>query len=108
MLLFLILLLLWPSDAAARTVLPRSWFRAAGQVPLWRSAHDAQHQKSAAGPGDDLDDWMTREEGVALERLLDNAAPGGRHVLDLPPGTIVASPSRESPDYYYQCTPTPF
>ena len=104
MLLFLILPLLWPSDTAARTVLPRSWFRAAGQVPLWRSAHDTQLQKSA---GDDLDDWMAREEGVALERLLDNAAPGGRHVLGLPPGTIVASPSRESPDYYYQCASTP-
>jgi hypothetical protein len=108
MLLFLILPLLWPCDVAARAVLPsRSWFRAAGQVPLWRSVPDAQRQKPAAAPADNLDDWMAREEGVAIERLLDNAAPGGRHVVDLPAGAIVASPSREFPDYYYQCASTP-
>ena len=108
MLLFLILPLLCAGDVAARAALPRRGFRAAGQVPLWSSPHDAQHQKSAAGPGDDLDDWMTREEGVALERLLDNAAPCGKHVDNLPPGTIVASPSKKSPDYFYQCTRAPF
>jgi hypothetical protein len=97
MLLFLILPLLCPCDA----VLPRGWFRAAGQVSL------GLRQKTA-GRSDDLDDWIQREEGVALERLLDNAAPGGRHVLDLAPGTIVASPSRDAPDYYYQCARAPF
>jgi hypothetical protein len=106
MLLFLVLPFLWPCDVAARTALPRRWFRTAGQVPLWSSVYDEQHQKS--GEIDDLDDWMKREENVALEKLLDNAAPGGKHGRELPPGTIVASPSRESPDYYYQCmTKTP-
>src|ERR1700744_6608542 len=105
MLLFLLLPLLSPGDAAARAVLPaRSWFRAAGQVPLWRAEPDAPTHKSAAGPADDdLADWIAREEAIALERLLANAAPGGRHGAALPAGAIVQSPARDLSDYYYQC-----
>jgi hypothetical protein len=102
MLLFLILPFFCARDIVALTTLPRRWFRTGGQIPLWSSVYDEQHQKP--GPIDDLGDWIKWEENVALEKLLYNAAPGGKHVRNLLPGTIVASPSRESPDYYYQCT----
>ncbi|KAF2682059.1 glycoside hydrolase family 15 protein [Lentithecium fluviatile CBS 122367] len=53
-----------------------------------------------------LDDWIEREERIALDKLLANVKPGGRnvegngkHVAD---GTVIASPSTESPNYYYQ------
>lgn len=57
-----------------------------------------------------LDDWIHGEERIALDRLLANVKPGGVNVqghegvLD---GTIVASPSKDEPDYWYQCTIRP-
>ncbi|KAF2458857.1 glucoamylase I precursor [Lineolata rhizophorae] len=51
---------------------------------------------------DSLDSWLEREEDIAIDRLLDNVAPGGRNVRDAAPGTVIASPSRHHPNYYYQ------
>jgi glucoamylase len=51
-----------------------------------------------------LDDWLAVEEKIALERLLDNVAPSGRNAKDAAPGTVIASPSKSYPDYYFQCT----
>ncbi|PSN61964.1 hypothetical protein BS50DRAFT_134287 [Corynespora cassiicola Philippines] len=53
---------------------------------------------------DSLDAWIEREETIALERLLDNVAPGGKNtqgngVVD---GTVLASPSTSMPDYFFQ------
>lgn len=51
-----------------------------------------------------LDEWIFREEERALERLLANISPGGSNVgPEAVNGTVIASPSRELPDYYYQC-----
>lgn len=52
-----------------------------------------------------LDTWLAREESIALDRLLANVAPGGRNVEEkgVAPGTVVASPSQDDPDYWYQC-----
>ncbi|KAF2838705.1 glycoside hydrolase family 15 protein [Patellaria atrata CBS 101060] len=49
-----------------------------------------------------LDDWIQDEEEIALDRLLANIAPNGKNVADAAPGSVIASPSREHPDYYYQ------
>ncbi|KAK5019723.1 Glucoamylase, intracellular sporulation-specific [Cryomyces antarcticus] len=49
-----------------------------------------------------LDTWLKKEEAVAVDRLLANVAPGGRNAQDATPGTVIASPSREHPDYYFQ------
>ena len=51
----------------------------------------------------DLDTWREAEQDVALERLLANVAPTGRNAVAATPGTVIASPSTERPDYYYQC-----
>ena len=57
---------------------------------------------------DTLHAWLRREEDIALDRLLANIAPGGENVEDkrlgVVDGTVIASPSREDPDYWYQCT----
>jgi glucoamylase len=59
-------------------------------------------------PQETLDEWISREEEIALERLLANIAPGGSNVgPETVNGTVIASPSRSHPDYYYQCTQYP-
>ena len=58
---------------------------------------------------DSLDSWLVREEKIALDKLLANVAPGGRNVDDAAPGSVIASPSKEHPNYFYQCQfPFPF
>ena len=54
---------------------------------------------------DSLDAWIQQEERIALDKLLANVSPGGRNVAGkgVAPGTVVASPSRDGPDYWYQC-----
>lgn len=59
---------------------------------------DAEQQSS-------LDEWVKRQEKIALEKLLANITPGGINAAQATPGTVLASPSREHPDYYYQCMP---
>ncbi|KAI9837191.1 MAG: Glucoamylase, intracellular sporulation-specific [Sclerophora amabilis] len=60
--------------------------------------------RSLSGDVTTLDTWLETEQQVALERLLANIAPGGRNTDGAVPGTVIASPSREHPDYYYQWT----
>jgi glucoamylase len=54
---------------------------------------------------DTLDGWIHKEERIALEKLLANIAPGGRNVdgKGVADGTVIASPSQDEPDYWYQC-----
>jgi glucoamylase len=49
-------------------------------------------------------DWVDKEEKISLERLLANVAPGGRDLEGVVEGSVVASPSKKEPDYFYQCT----
>ncbi|KAF2473827.1 uncharacterized protein BDR25DRAFT_256741 [Lindgomyces ingoldianus] len=61
------------------------------------------HAQQAQKPlQDTLDAWLEREERIALDKLLANVAPGGRNVKDAAPGSVIASPSREHPNYFYQ------
>lgn len=65
----------------------------------------ATAQKQQQPLQDTLDAWIQQEERIALEKLLDNISPGGRNVEGhgVAPGTVVASPSQDGPDYWYQC-----
>lgn len=54
-----------------------------------------------------LDEWIEKEEDIALDKLLANVAPGGRNVLDAAPGSVIASPSKSHPNYYFQCKRVP-
>ncbi|KAF1989151.1 glycoside hydrolase family 15 protein [Aulographum hederae CBS 113979] len=50
----------------------------------------------------DLDLWIEEEEKSAVLSLLANVAPGGHKVPDAAPGSVIASPSKVHPNYYYQ------
>lgn len=63
-------------------------------------------EKPELGPQSSFETWLQEEKRIALDRLLRNISPGGSNALDAAPGTIIASPSREYPDYYYQCSTT--
>jgi glucoamylase len=77
-------------------------------IPLIPRLHNflgiAQAQKQQQPLQGTLDAWIHQQEQVALDKLLANVSPGGRNVdARVTPGTVVASPSREGPDYWYQC-----
>ncbi|MDZ4661535.1 MAG: glycoside hydrolase family 15 protein [Pseudomonadota bacterium] len=48
------------------------------------------------GQNDSLDQWIKSSTPVMLEHLYENISPSGTA-----PGVIVASPSRQNPNYYY-------
>lgn len=64
----------------------------------------ANAQKQQQPLHDTLDAWIQQEEQIALDKLLANVSPGGQNVegLGVAPGTVVASPSQDGPDYWYQ------
>ncbi|KAI4646875.1 hypothetical protein J4E93_005099 [Alternaria ventricosa] len=53
---------------------------------------------------DTFDAWIEQEERVALDKLLANVAPGGSNIQGkgVADGTVIASPSRDEPDYWFQ------
>jgi glucoamylase len=58
-------------------------------LPGLHSFVGASHTQAQQQPlQDTLDAWIEREEHIALDKLLAN---------------VVASPSREEPDYWFQC-----
>lgn len=62
-----------------------------------------QVEKTDLGPQSSLASWLEQEEKIALDKLLQNVAPGGDNAPDAAPGTVIASPSKNHPNYYYQC-----
>lgn len=58
--------------------------------------------KSPVPKNDNLDGWISKERVVAWEYLLDNIAPGGINAEGAAPGTVIASPSKTYPNYFYQ------
>ncbi|KAF1814139.1 hypothetical protein P152DRAFT_262287 [Eremomyces bilateralis CBS 781.70] len=50
---------------------------------------------------DPYEQWIQDEKQIALDRLLANVAPGGANTKSAAPGTVIASPSTENPNYYY-------
>jgi glucoamylase len=70
----------------------------------WLGVGHAQHAQEPLQ--DSLDSWLAEEEKIALDKLLANVAPLGKNVQDAAPGSVIASPSREHPNYFYQCMST--
>ncbi|RDI78439.1 hypothetical protein Vi05172_g11594 [Venturia inaequalis] len=69
------------------------------QRPLGASL---QVEKTDLGAQSSLVSWLEHEEKIALDKLLQNVAPGGVNAPDAAPGTVIASPSKTHPNYYYQ------
>jgi hypothetical protein len=51
---------------------------------------------------DDLEQWIQEQRKLSFGYLLDNIASNGTNAKGAAPGTVIASPSREAPNYYYQ------
>jgi glucoamylase len=73
------------------------------QLPLRERLSWLAKEKTDFGPQSSLDAWIADEEKIALDNLLRNIAPGGANAPDAAPGSVIASPSKGHPNYYYQC-----
>ncbi|RYP64376.1 hypothetical protein DL771_008770 [Monosporascus sp. 5C6A] len=51
-----------------------------------------------------VDDFISSEEPIALEQLLCNIGSDGCHAQGASPGIVIASPSKEDPDYFFTWT----
>jgi glucoamylase len=60
-------------------------------------------EKADLGPQSSFEAWIEEEETIALDKLLSNIAPGGANAKEAAPGSVIASPSKEHPNYFYQC-----
>lgn len=69
------------------------------QIPL---APSSQQESIDLGPRLSLEAWIKRQEALSLEKLLDNISPGGKNAEHTVAGTVLASPSKNHPDYFYQ------
>jgi glucoamylase len=94
-----------PSILLLASIAPYTYAFSIPPLPHLRflGATDAQKQQQPLH--DSLDAWIQQEERTALDKLLANVSPGGRNVegKGVAPGTVVASPSQDGPDYWYQC-----
>lgn len=88
---------------------------ASAYVLSWPSS--SSHHQVSLGPNDalkisdhsfpiptneQLDTWVSRQREISWEYLLDNIAPGGLNAVSAAPGTVIASPSKSYPNYFYQ------
>lgn len=51
---------------------------------------------------DGLNAWIQKQSVISLKNMLDNIGDQGSQVKGAPAGVVVASPSKASPNYYYQ------
>lgn len=75
------------------------------QLPHFPKFASATRTPSQQQPlQDSLDAWIVGEEQIAWDNLLANVAPGGKNVAGkgVAAGTVVASPSKDGPNYWYQ------
>jgi glucoamylase len=49
-----------------------------------------------------LEEWIYQQRKRSFKYLLENIAPNGSHAKGAAPGTVLASPSKNEPNYYYQ------
>jgi len=63
---------------------------------------EEQQQPPAPLVPDGLDDWIAEQRKTSMRFLLDNIAPNGSNAKGAVPGSVIASPSKDAPNYYYQ------
>lgn len=71
-------------------------------IPKFAAA-SYHHERTQKPLRETLDEWLEKEERIALQKLRANVAPGGRNVAGAVKGSVIASPSKEHPNYFYQC-----
>lgn len=94
-----------PSILLLASFAPHTYAFSIPLLPHLNFPGTANAQKQQQPLQDTLDAWIQQQERVALDKLLANVSPGGRNVegQGVAPGTVVASPSQDEPDYWYQC-----
>ena len=79
---------------------------AVGQPPdspqLIFSNDAATWHTASTQPVKNLEDWIDLERSLAFRYLLDNIAPNGTNTEGSSDGTVIASPSKAYPNYFYQ------
>ncbi len=65
---------------------------------------DIIHSPVSLLPQQEFDSWLRRQRSLSFRNILDNIAGIGSNVPDGLPGTVIASPSKHYPNYYYQWT----
>ncbi|KAF2451315.1 glycoside hydrolase family 15 protein [Karstenula rhodostoma CBS 690.94] len=94
---------LFPSIYFLCFSVPYSFAFSIPSVPSFAAAKHLPHNQEPLREA--FDGWIDREERISLDRLLANVKPGGANVQgnkDVVDGTVIASPSKEAPDYWYQ------
>lgn len=52
----------------------------------------------------EFESWITSWNATSYVKLTDNIGPRGAKARDVPAGTLIASPSKQNPNYFYQWT----
>lgn len=58
--------------------------------------------KDSSSANNDLEQWIDHQNKKSFGFLLDNIGPDGVNAKDTVPGTVIASPSKDQPNYYFQ------
>ena len=74
--------------------------RVVAQAPIFRPEEQQQPRGPLVPNG--LDDWIQEQRNTSMRFLLDNIAPFGSNARGAAPGSVIASPSKHAPNYYYQ------
>lgn len=79
-----------------------------GYVTAWPSSSDPR-QISLGAPhssqvltNEQLESWISEQRKTSWKYLLDNIAPRGLNAASAAAGTVIASPSKSYPNYFYQ------
>jgi glucoamylase len=102
-LLFAVSLRASAASIAPAAMSPTPALTAAGLGTLFDGSRGVSFDGGVAAPGGAaspadaaLDGWLASERGIALQKMEANISPPGAA-----PGAVAASPSRQSPDYFY-------
>lgn len=84
-----------------------------GYVTAWPSSSDPHQvslgaalehpdRSSPVPTSEQLESWIAQQRKTSWKYLLDNIAPGGLNAARAAAGTVIASPSKSYPNYFYQ------
>lgn len=72
------------------------------QVLLGPDADTAVLRLPVVPANEKLESWIAQQRNSSWKYLLDNVAPSGLNAARAAAGTVIASPSKSSPNYFYQ------
>lgn len=69
-----------------------------------KHSQDIIHASSIVSllPEHEYEDWLSKQTTMAFESIINNIGGYGQGIDDVMRGGVIASPSKDKPDYYYQ------